>query len=142
MAPAPALLIAVHAPAGERVAALSSKRVVVGGAAFDTVTVTGEEVVRFPAVSRAVAVSVCDPLLAPVVFHDTVYGAAVSAVPSATPSTRNCTPATPTLSDAVAFTAVVPETVAPFPGDVRLTVGGVVSAGSAFDTVTVTGLEE
>ena len=50
----------------------------------------------------------------------------------------NCTPATPTLSDAEAVTEVVPETVAPLPGEVMLTAGGVVSDGGALETVTVT----
>src|SRR5947207_8361027 len=52
----------------------------------------------------------------------------------------NCTPATPTLSAALAVTEVVPETVAPDAGAVMLTVGGVMSGG-ALDTVTVTGSE-
>ena len=44
------------------------------------------------------------------------------------PSSLNCTPATPTLSEAVAETVTaVPETVAPLAGVVRETVGGVVS---------------
>ena len=59
----------------------------------------------------------------------------MSSEPILAPSTRNCTPATPTLSEAEALTVTVPETVAPDAGAVRLTEGGVVSA---FDTVTVT----
>jgi len=51
------------------------------------------------------------------------------------PSTRNCTPATPTLSDAVALTVVVPDTVAPFAGELMLTLGAVVSE---LETVTLT----
>ena len=54
----------------------------------------------------------------------------------------NCTPATPTLSDAEAVTEIVPDTVAPFAGEVMPTAGGVVSGGGAFETVTVTGDEE
>ena len=65
----------------------------------------------------------------------------MSSLPTAEPSTKNWTPATPTLSDAEALTVVVPETVAPEAGDVMLTVGGVVSGGGAFDTVTVTAVE-
>ena len=42
-------------------------------------------------------------------------------------STLNCTPATATLSVAVAVTAVVPETIAPFEGDAIVTAGAVVS---------------
>ena len=42
-----------------------------GAGALLTVTVTGAEVVRFPAASRAMAVSVCEAFDAVVVFHDT-----------------------------------------------------------------------
>jgi hypothetical protein len=45
------------------------------------------------------------------------------------------------LSEALALTLIVPDTVAPEAGEVMLTVGGVVSGGGAFETVTVTGLE-
>ena len=43
----------------------------------------------------------------------------------------NCTPATPTLSEALAVTVTVPDTVAPAAGAVRLTVGAVVSPPGA-----------
>src|SRR5439155_27238 len=88
-----------------------------------------------PAASRARAVSVWIPFPAVVVFHATEYGALVSSAPRAAPSRKNWTPATPTLSEAVAVTATGPETVAPLAGAVMLMVGGVVSA---FATVTVT----
>src|SRR5204863_371698 len=104
---------------------------------LDTVTVTAAEVVVLPAASRARALSVCDPLAAVVVDQETAYGAAVSSVPSSPPSSRNWTPATPTLSEAVAVTVSVPLTVAPVAGAVTLTAGVVVS----FDTVTVTAAE-
>ncbi|OLE66802.1 MAG: hypothetical protein AUG09_05650 [Acidobacteria bacterium 13_1_20CM_2_68_7] len=65
----------------------------------------------------------------------------MSSEPRLEPSTRNCTPATPTLSEAEALTVVVPETVAPDAGALMLTVGGVVSGGGALETVTVTGLD-
>ena len=115
-----------------------------GAVVLLTVTVTGEEVVRFPAASRAIAVSVCDAFDAVVVFHDTEYGEAVASAPRFTPSSWNWTPATPTLSEALADTVIVFETVAPFVGLVIETVGGVVSAGGgagALLTVTVTGEE-
>ena len=51
----------------------------------------------------------------------------VSSAPSAVPSTLNCTPVTPTLSEALALTVTVPDTVAPAAGAVRLTVGALVS---------------
>src|SRR5439155_13299155 len=100
--------------------------------AFETVTVTAADVVVLPAASRARAVSVWLPLLAVVVFHETEYGAAVSSAPRLLPSNRNWTPATPTLSLALADTATVPATATLLLGLVRETVGGVVS------TVTVT----
>ena len=106
---------------------------------LDTVTVTGSDVVRLPAASRAIAVSVCEPLLEPVVFQETAYGAVVSSTPDA-PSIRNSTPITPTLSEASALIVIVPTTVLPAAGEVMETVGGAQSEPS-FDTVTATGLE-
>ena len=47
----------------------------------------------------------------------------VSSVPKFTPSTLNCTPTTPTLSDAFALTLTLPDTVAPPAGAVSETVG-------------------
>ena len=64
----------------------------------------------------------------------------MSSLPRAWPSRRNCTPATPTLSEAVAETVTVLETVAPEAGAVIETVGAVVS-GVVFETVTVTAEE-
>jgi hypothetical protein len=43
----------------------------VSAAALETVTLTGAEVVVFPAASRATALSACVPLLSVVVFHVT-----------------------------------------------------------------------
>src|SRR5688500_2490809 len=91
-----------------------------------TVTVTGAEVVRLPAASRATAVSVCEPLVTVVVFHGAEYGAAVSSVP-ALPSTKNWTPTTAVSSAAVAVTVTVPDTVAPEAGELMLTVGAAAS---------------
>src|SRR5258708_5028019 len=81
------------------------------------------------------------PLPVVVVFQETEYGAVVSSAPRLEPSSLNCTPTTPTLSEALAVTLVVPETVAPEAGAVMLTEGGVVSGGGgggALFTVTVT----
>ena len=102
---------------------------VVSAAVLLTVTLTGEEVLRFPAASRAMAVSVCEAFDAVVVFHDTVYGVAVSSEPRLAPSSWNWRPATPTLSEAFADTVIVPDTVDPPAGLVMETVGGVVSLG-------------
>ena len=56
------------------------------------------------------------------------YGADVSSVPRFAPSSLNCTPARPTLSDAVAETVTeLPETVDPAAGALRLTVGAIES---------------
>ncbi len=60
--------------------------------------------------------------------HETEYGAVTSSAPTFTPSTRNWTPATATLSAALALTVVIPDTVAPAVGAVIETVGRVVSA--------------
>lgn len=95
-----------------------------------TVTVTVVDVVWLPAASRATAVRVCVLFATPVVFHDTEYGTDVSSLPMLVPSTLNCTPATPTLSDAVAATLTVPDTVELFAGEVIETVGPEVSAGA------------
>src|SRR5262245_6263520 len=87
-------------------------------------TATPADAVVFPAASLAMAVSVCDPLDALELFQLTVYGAARSSAPSGAPSSMNCTPATPTLSEAVALTAIVPDTT-PAGGDEMLTVGAI-----------------
>ena len=50
---------------------LTEGGVVSAGGAFDTVTLTGDEVVLLPAASRAVAVRVCEPLPTVVVFQAT-----------------------------------------------------------------------
>src|SRR5437762_6557626 len=95
-----------------------------------TVTSSPLDVVVLPAASRATAVSVWRPLAIDVVSHVTANGVAATSAPRFAPSTLNCTPATPTLSDAVAVTATeAPETVAPAAGAVIATAGGVVSAG-------------
>ena len=103
-----------------------------------TVTVIVVDSVWLPAASRAMAVIVCKPSLTDAVFQGIEYGALVSSAPKLTLSILNCTPTTPTLSEALAVKLVVPETVAPETGDVMLTVGGVVSAGDPLATVTVT----
>jgi hypothetical protein len=84
--------------------------------------------VELPEGSRATAVSVWLPFAVVVVSHATLYGAAVSSAPRLAPSSLNWTPATETLSPAVAFTETVFATVAPPAGAVTETVGAVVSA--------------
>src|SRR2546428_70922 len=89
--------------------------------------VTGLEVARLPAASRATAVRAYVPSGRLFVFAVAVYGGEVSSASKLMPLYWNWTPATPTLSEASAATVIVPETVAPDAGDVILTVGGVVS---------------
>jgi hypothetical protein len=74
-----------------------------------TVTVIVADVALFPATSRTRAARVCAPLAAVVVFHVIEYGALVSGAGGRAVD-RNCTPATPVLSDAEAEIVVVPET--------------------------------
>src|SRR5439155_12997851 len=93
--------------------------------------------VVLPTASRATADSVWLPLVTVVEFQTIAYGLVVSSAPTlVVPSSLNCTPATLTLSDAVADTVTLaPDTVAPPAGADIVTVGGVVSA---LVTVTVT----
>src|SRR6266513_3538495 len=118
---------------------VSSKRVVPGGggggALLATVTVIVVDSVWLPAASRAMAVIVCEPSLTEAVFQGIEYGVLVASAPRLTLSILNCTPTTPTLSEALAVKLIVPETVAPETGDVMLTAGGVVSGGGGAGTV-------
>ena len=89
---------------------------------FETVTVRCEVAV-LPAASRATAVTVCVPFETLPDDQLAAYGALVSSAPRLPPSILNCTPTTPTLSDAFAATFTEPETVAPASGLVRATLG-------------------
>src|SRR5947209_18836539 len=71
------------------------------GGALSTVTLTALAGAVLPAASRATAVRLCVPLLAAVVAHEMAYGAVVSSAPRLAPSSLNCTPTTPTLSEAL-----------------------------------------
>ena len=100
---------------------------VVSEAALATVTVTGAEVAVLPAASRA-ARSACGCRWRPSWCSTTRCRARwCPRRRAALLSTRNCTPATPTLSVAVAVRVTVPETVALGAGAVMVAVGGVVS---------------
>lgn len=70
---------------------------------------------------RATAVRVCHPSLAAVVGQDIEYGAAVCSDPRLTPSSRNCTLATPRGAEALALIVMLPLTRAPEGGDVMAT---------------------
>src|SRR4029453_15590005 len=97
------------------------------GAPFSTFTATLADVVKLPAVSRATAVIVCEPLLPVVVSPAAEHGAVTSPAPRAGPSTRNCTPAAATLSVALAVTVIAPITRDPAAGEVTETVGELLS---------------
>ena len=86
-----------------------------------------DAVVLFPAASLAIAEIVYVPFACDVVLNEYVYGEAVTSLPRFDPFSWNCTPATPTLSDAVAVIATVPDTVAPVAGAEIETVGAVTS---------------
>ena len=65
----------------------------------------------------------------------------MSSAPSATPSSRNCTPTTALLSDALALTATAaPDTVEPSEGDVTETVGGAMSLSTEISTTALVAL--
>ena len=93
-----------------------------------TVRATGLEVAGLPDASVATAVRVWDPLAAVIEFQARVYGAAVRRGPMLIPSSWNWTPATATLSPAIAARLTTPATTEPGAGPVMLTVGGWVSA--------------
>ena len=105
-----------------------------------TVIDTAALVALFPELSTATAVRLCLPFAKVVVFNDCEYGATVTTAPTLEPSTWNCTLATPTLSDAVAVTVIVPETVAPETGELIATVGGAVADGWLLELELITPL--
>ena len=104
---------------------------------FDTSMGRGSEVVALPTASRARAVTEWAPSATVRESQLNENGALVSSAPTAAPSTRNCTPETPTLSDASADRVTSAPTVAPLAGAVNVTDGGAVSA-----LLTVTLIEE
>src|SRR5436853_93929 len=110
----------------ETMAPVAGAVTLTAGGAVSTVTLTAAEVVVWPAVPRAIAVKALLHVLAVAGFHAIEYGAAVSSAARLAPSRRNCTPATPTLSDALAVTVVTAETMAPVAGAVTVIAGGAV----------------
>src|SRR5687768_17748786 len=97
---------------------------------FETVTVIGVDRVWLPCASRATAVITCAPLLTPTEAQLKEYGADTSSLPTGTESISNCTPTTPTASDASAVRFTMPDTCAPSAGAVMLTAGGVTSVAT------------
>ena len=109
-----------------------------GGAVLETVTVVPADVAELPAASRARASVVCEPFVAVAGrSHAIEYGAVVSSAPRLAPSSRNWTPATPTLSLALAVTDHRAAHLALAAGAVIATVGGVVSRAAVVVAVTV-----
>src|SRR5687768_17500830 len=100
------------------------------GVPLNTVTFTVLDVPMLFAASYGFATRECDAFDDNVVFQLQAYGEVVS-VDCNTPSRRNSTFVTPTLSLAFAVTFVVPLTVAPFAGAVIDAVGAVVSPAAA-----------
>ena len=115
-------------------AGLAVKEEMLGGCVLRTVTEMAGDVAVLFDVSLAVAASVCVPSATAVVFQEKTNGADVMGLPVSVPLIRNWTLATPTLSEAAAVTATVPETVEFGAGAVIATEGGVVSGAI---TVTV-----
>ena len=103
---------------------------------FDTVTVALVALPMFPAASYARAPNVWLPLAIVVVLNAIEYGELVS-FPIDTPSRKNSTRVTPTLSVALAAALMVPVTVEPFAGDVIAAVGAVVSVQGRVETMMV-----
>ena len=99
-----------------------------GAVGLEILTVTDEEVVVFPAASRAVGVIVYEPLGTVVVSQESEKGAVVSSAPKFFPFSWNWMPTTPILSVAVATISTVPERVLPLVGAVRNMDGGVMSS--------------
>src|SRR5215472_14850186 len=95
---------------------------------FETVTVTVAEVPTLPAASDAFDTMVCAPFVKLVVTKLKEIEVEFVLLATTLPSIRSCICVTPTLSEAVAVTVTVPDTVAPFAGAVTDVVGGVVSA--------------
>src|SRR5262245_50630572 len=86
---------------------------VVGAA---TVTATEVLVIVLPAGSRATACRTWLPGVTFVVSQTAAYGIDVTSAPRGAPSTKNWTPTTPTLSDAIAQTETRLKTVDPAAG--------------------------
>src|SRR5882762_8776859 len=94
---------------------------------LETITVTVGEVPTLPAASKALETIVCGPLATLAVPKLNESDVELVLEVTSVPSISICICVTPTLSEAVAVTITVPETVAPFAGEVTEVVGGVVS---------------
>src|SRR5947208_3506530 len=103
---------------------------VVSGAGAGVDTASDENAV-LPAASRATAVWVYESCSTVVVFQEMEYVLDVSSGPRFALSSLNCTPTTPTLSNAVAATVMVPEAELFAAGAVKDTAGAVVSGGES-----------
>src|SRR5262249_24383970 len=83
---------------------------------LETVTVTVAEVPALPAASKAFDTMVCAPFVKFVVTKLKEIEVALVLLATALPSIKSCICVTPTLSEAVAVTVTVPDTVAPLAG--------------------------
>ena len=107
------------------------------GAVLSTVT-PFESLPVFPAPSVAVAVTVRAPSATVALFQEADQPSApFVSVPIGVPLTENVTRVTPLASVAVAWSVVVPETVAPSVGAVSVTVGAVLSTVIPFESLPV-----
>src|ERR1700742_174536 len=100
---------------------------------FETVTVTGDDVVVCPAPSLAFETMVCGPLEACVVFHEYASDEEFVFEALADPSMSISSEVTPTSSEAVALMLTVPDTVAPLEGAVMDVVGGLSPIEKVFE---------
>src|SRR5438093_534303 len=114
----------IVAPDAEAVARIAETT----GGMFETVTATLAAFAALPAASRATAVSVWLPSDVAVVSQLTAYGALATSAPRLTPSSLNCTPATPMLSAAAAAIETLPRSAALAAGAVSDTDGAVPSS--------------
>jgi hypothetical protein len=97
---------------------------------FCTTTEMEELLPTLPFASVALARRVWVPFADFVVSQTYLYGEAVNGLPTAAPSSWNCTLVTLTLSATAAKTVTLPDSVAPTAGEVIATVGAVVLLGA------------
>src|SRR5262245_41660389 len=107
-----------------------STQIILPPAMLLTITVTGIALVLLPAASLATAPNVCGLLAVRKVFQLVRNGGPEMSGPKTSPSSSNCTPATPTLSEASALITITPETLALSTGVVRVTTGGTASVSA------------
>jgi hypothetical protein len=125
--PAVAVAFAITVTVPDRLPPVGLVMLIAGAEASETLTPL--DVVVCPRVSVAMAVRVCAPLEAEVVFHKVakVGPVPVTVAPRFAPSSWNCTDAIPAVEVAFAVTVTVPDRLPPV-GLVMLTAGADVLA--------------